>query len=169
MNRLTIILTMIFAASLSVTATAVDYPTYKPTTPQYTTPVYSVAEGSLNDQQASFNSTSSYSKQLDESATRRSAINPFDASGMQIDHSYTVPVAASAVTGGVTTYDTQSNVPGRRRVLGIDVDEDDIPDDPANPDMPIGDTPWFFMFLLVLAYSASRAFRAFRRSESFFH
>ena len=168
MNRLTIILTMIFAASLSVTATAVDYPTYKPTTPQYTTPVYSVAEGSLNDQQASFNSTSSYSKQLDESATRRSAINPFDASGMQIDHSYTVPVAASAVTGGVTTVDLngENNVQGVRRVRHDPGDPNDVLND---PDMPIGDTPWFFMFLLVLAYSASRAFRAFRRSESFVH
>ena len=168
MNRLTIILTMIFAASLSVTATAVDYSTYKPTTPQYTTPVYSVAEGSLNDQQASFNSTSSYSKQLDESATRRSAINPFDASGMQIDHSYTVPVAASAVTGGVTTVDLngENNVQGVRRVRHDPGDPNDVLND---PDMPIGDTPWFFMFLLVLVYSASRAFRAFRRSESFVH
>lgn len=166
MNRLTIILTMIFAASLSVTATAVDYPTYKPTTPQYTTPVYSVAEGSLNDQQPSFNSTSSYSKQLDESATRRSAINPFDASGMQIDHSYTVPLAASAVTGGVTTYDIPENNSGPRRITRPG--QDPVDPTPA-PDMPIGDTPWFFMFLLVLVYSASRAFRAFRCSESFVH
>ena len=166
MNRLTIILTIIFALAGSARATAVDYPTYKPTTPQYTTPVYSVAEGSLNDQQASFNSTSSYSKQLDESATRRSAINPFDASGMQIDHSYTVPVAASEITGGVTTYDAQESNLGRRRIRRPD--EDPVDPTPA-PDMPIGDTPWFFMFLLVLAYSASRAFRAFRRSESFVH
>jgi hypothetical protein len=158
MNRLTIILTIIFAVAGSAMATAVDYPTYKPTTPQYTTPVYSVAEGSLNEQQASFNSTSSYSKQLDESATRRSAINPFDASGMQIDHSYTVPVAASAVTGGVTTVDLngENNVQGVRRARHNPGDPNDILND---PDMPVGDTPWFFMFLLALAFTAFRSFR----------
>ena len=156
MNRLTIILTIIFAMAGSAKATAVDCPTYKPTTPQYTTPVYSVAEGSLNDQQQSFNSTSSYSKQLDESATRRSAINPFDASGMQIDHSYTVPVAASAVTGGVTTYDIPENHSGPRRIRRPG--EDPVDPTPA-PDMPIGNTPWLLMLLMALGYTATRIYR----------
>ena len=158
MNRLTIILTIIFAVAGSAMATAVDYPTYKPTTPQYTTPVYSVAEGSLNDQQQSFNSTSSYSKQLDESASRRT-VNPFDASGMQVNRSYTVPVAASSVTGGVTTLDAPTNAPtGRRRVIGTG-DEDLNPGEQGQIDLPIGDTPWFFMLILGLAFTAFRSFR----------
>jgi len=160
MNRSVLILTMVFAAALSVTASAVDYPTYKPTTPQYTAPVYSVADGSLDERQKSFSSTSPYSKQLDESATRH-AFNPYDASGMQVNRSYSVPVSALSVTGGITT-DEQENANGVRRVRHRPTEDghDAVPGEPESP-LPVGDTPWFFMFLLALAFASFRACRAY--------
>ena len=161
MNRLTIILTIIFAVAGSAMASAVDYPTYKPTTPQYSSPVYSVADGSLYDQQQSFNSTSTYSKQIEENASRRT-INPYDASGMQVNHSYTVPVAASAITGGITTDELEEGRSGVRRVHHRPGGATDPvqPSEPESP-LPLGDTPWFFMFLLALAFASFRACRAY--------
>lgn len=158
MNKWILTYVLAFAAAITVTAEAVDYPTYKPSTPQYSTPVYSTAEAAQgNTQGASFNSTSSYSKQLDEHAAQRT-LNPYDVSGVQVNRSYSVPVAAQAIEGGVTTLDVANPGPhriGHRPGGGADPVEPD-----PSPDMPIGDTPWLIMMLLALGYIVTRVYRS---------
>lgn len=163
MNKWILTYVLAFAAAITVTAEAVDYPTYKPSTPQYSTPVYSTAEAAQgNTQGASFNSTSSYSKQLDEHAAQRT-LNPYDVSGVQVRRSYTVPVAAAEVKDGVTTLDVPNSGPHRigHRPGDIGVEDPSEPD--PQPDMPLGDTPWLWMVLMVLGYAGFRIYR-FRNS-----
>lgn len=159
MNRVLSILILLCA--FVATTMAVDYQTYKPQSQQYQGAVYSTAEAAQgnvqntqNTQNATFSSTSAYSKQLEENASR--PVNPMV--NVQTDRVYTIPVAATSITGGVTTED--GKVIHRIQRPG----DDPVDPDPA-PDMPIGDTPWLWMALLALGYAAFRVYRV-RNSDA---
>lgn len=160
MNRVLSILILLCA--FVATTMAVDYQTYKPQSQQYQGAVYSTAEAAQgnvqntqNTQNATFSSTSAYSKQLEENASR--PVNPMI--NVQTDRAYTIPVAATGITGGVTTEDGKViHRIGHRPDPSVDPEEP-----PANDEMPIGDTPWLWMVLLALGYTAFRVYR-FRNS-----
>ena len=156
MNRVLSILILLCA--FVATTMAVDYQTYKPQSQQYQGAVYSTAEAAQgnvqNTQNATFSSTSAYSKQLEENASR--PVNPMV--NVQTERVYTIPVAATGITGGVTTEDG-------RVIHRISRPEDDPTDPDPAPDMPIGDTPWLWMALLALGYAAFRVYHV-RNSDA---
>ena len=151
------ILVLALTLAFATNAYAIDYPTYKGPTqkPMMQGGMYSTADQAIygEQQNSSFQSTSSYSKQLEQNTSR--PVNTM-APGEQYQRSYSVDVAALSVTGGVTIEDQESASRSGVRRIGGRPNQGDLSDpDPAN-DMPVGDTPWLFMALLLAAFAVYR-------------
>lgn len=152
------ILILALTLAFATNAYAIDYPTYKGPTqkPMLQGGVYSTADQAIygEQQNSSFQSTSSYSKQLDQNNSR--PVNTM-APGEQYQRSYSVDVAALSVTGGVTTEDNENTANSSvRRVRNRPDPSISLEDPDPDPDMPIGDTPWLFMALLLAAFAVFR-------------
>jgi len=155
------ILILALTLAFATNAYAIDYPTYKGPSqkPMMQGGVYSTADQAIygEQQNSSFQSTSSYSKQLDQNTSRSvNVMAPAD----QYQRTYSVDVAALSVTGGVTTEEQESaSRQGVRRISGRPNPGDLSDPDPAS-DMPVGDTPWLFMTLLLTAFAVFRIRKA---------
>lgn len=169
MNRILAILFTVLGFAFATAVYAIDYPTYKGPTNQRVSSsggVYSTADQAIyGDQmeqgkQATFNSTSPYSKQMDPNTYR--AVNTMVPAG-QYNREYSVPVSALSVSGGITTEDQEDAQPGVRRVRHRPTDEGEpaVPAEPGSP-LPVGDAPWLFMLLMAAAYAAF----AYRRRQA---
>ena len=153
------ILILALTLAFATNAYAIDYPTYKGPNqkPMMQGGVYSTADQAIygEQQNSSFQSTSSYSKQLDQNTSR--PVNTM-APGEQYQRSYSVDVAALSVTGGVTTAEQEAS--SQKGVLRISRPGHESEDPNPAPDMPIGDTPWLFMALLLAAFAVFRVRKA---------